>query len=378
MAPENNAGISEKDSHVVVGMSGGVDSAVAALLLKRQGYRVSGLFMKNWEEDDDDFCAAAADLHDAQSVCDLLGIALHTVNFSAEYWERVFQVFLDEHRLGRTPNPDVVCNKEIKFKEFLGRAHVLGADLIATGHYAGVERQGEQRRLLRGVDPAKDQSYFLHTLDQRALAQTLFPLRRMTKSQVREIARRHRLPVHDKKDSTGICFVGERRFKQFLMRYLGPRPGDIVDLGGHRLGSHDGLMYYTIGQRHGLGVGGPGEPWYVVDKDLDANVLYVAQGHDHPALMSTALTAHRLHWVRGAAPTSPYRCCAKTRYRQPDVPCVIENIAGDVASVRFDAAQWAVTPGQAVVFYAGERCLGGGTIVAGDARSRYASGSCAA
>ncbi len=352
---------------------------MAALLLAEKGYQVSGLFMKNWEEDDqDDYCAAAADLADAQSVCDVLGIPLHTVNFSSEYWDRVFAGFLHEYELGRTPNPDVVCNREIKFNEFIGRARLLGADLIATGHYAGVRRQEKQYQLLRGADRAKDQSYFLHTLDQSVLAQTLFPLHGLIKSNARAIARQHGLRVHDKKDSTGICFVGERRFKQFLMRYLGPRPGDIVDLSGSRLGRHDGLMYYTIGQRHGLGLGGPGEPWYVVDKNVETNLLYVVQGHDHPALMSTTLTAHKLHWVSGAAPSTPYRCCAKTRNHQPDAPCVIETVADDVARVRFDSAQRAVTPGQSVVFYSGERCLGGGVIVSGDAPPRIASDSCAA
>lgn len=369
----------DKGAHVVVGMSGGVDSSVAALLLNEKGYRVSGLFMKNWEEDDaDGYCAAANDLADATSVCERLGIPLHTVNFSHEYWDRVFTRFLDEYRAGRTPNPDILCNKEIKFKEFLEHAHLLGADFIATGHYAGIEHRPNERYLLRGADPAKDQSYFLYTLDQRILSRSLFPLSGLRKPQVRSLARDHNLRVFDKKDSTGICFIGERRFKDFLIRYLRPMPGDIVDLHGNCVGRHDGLMYYTLGQRHGLGLGGPGEPWYVVDKDPENNCLSVVQGHDHPALMSTALTARQLHWVRGCAPSTPYRCCAKTRYRDFDRACVIEHIEQDTATVRFDEPQRAVTPGQSVVFYEGARCLGGGTIVTGNARCRRSPASYAA
>lgn len=360
-------------SHVVVGMSGGVDSSVAALLLAEKGYQVSGVFMKNWEEDDTvDYCAAANDLSDAHLVCERLGIPLHTANFSHEYWDRVFTRFLDEYRAGRTPNPDILCNKEIKFKEFLERAHTLGADFIATGHYAGIGYGSNESYLLRGADPAKDQSYFLYTLDQRILSQSIFPLSGLHKSQVRSLARERALPVFDKKDSTGICFIGERRFKDFLLQYLPPQPGDIVDLHGNCLGRHDGLMYYTLGQRHGLRLGGPGEPWYVVDKDMQSNCLYVVQGHDHPALMSTTLRARQLHWVQGFAPPAPYRCCAKTRYRDRDHACVIEHIDHDTATVCFDEPQRAVTPGQSVVFYQGERCLGGGTIVTGNARSRSA------
>ncbi len=361
-----------KAPHVVVGMSGGVDSSVAALLLLENGYRVSGLFMKNWEEDDSDgYCAAADDLRDAQLVCERLRIPLHTVNFSHEYWDRVFTRFLDEYRAGRTPNPDVLCNKEIKFKEFLQRALSLGADLIATGHYAGVESDENGSYLLRGADAAKDQSYFLYTLDQNILSRTLFPLSALCKSQVRSLAKRHDLPVFDKKDSTGICFIGERRFTEFLKRYLRPHPGDIVDLQGNRLGRHDGLMYYTLGQRHGLGLGGPGEPWYVADKDMRTNLLYVVQGHDHPALMSTTLTARQLHWVHGDPPPGPCRCYAKTRYRDVDHACVIEQVEQDTAVVRFDDPQRAVTPGQSVVFYQGQRCLGGGTIHTANAPSRH-------
>ncbi len=369
----------DKGSHVVVAMSGGVDSSVAALLLIEKGHQVSGLFMKNWEEDDtDDYCAAANDLSDAQSVCERLGIPLHTVNFSHEYWNRVFTRFLAEYRAGRTPNPDILCNKEIKFKEFLERAHALGADYIATGHYAGIEHGMNERYLLRGTDPAKDQSYFLYTLDQRTLSRSLFPLSGLRKSQVRSLARDQNLRIFDKKDSTGICFIGERRFKDFLIRYLRPKPGDIVDLHENCVGRHDGLMYYTLGQRHGLGLGGPGEPWYVVDKDMETNCLYVVQGHDHPALMSTMLKARQLHWVPGCAPSTPYRCCAKTRYRDLDHACVIEHLEQGTATVRFDEPQRAVTPGQSVVFYQGARCVGGGTIVTGNARSRHAPTSYAA
>ena len=352
-------------------MSGGVDSSVAALQLIEQGYRVSGLFMKNWEEDDtDEYCNAADDLADAKAICEYLEIPLHTVNFAHEYWNRVFTHFLNEYRAGRTPNPDVLCNKEIKFKEFTDRARMLGADFIATGHYAGLESRENEWILLRGVDCSKDQSYFLYTLDQAALSRTLFPLSRLTKSEVRSIARDRGWHVSDKKDSTGICFIGERRFKAFLSRYLLPKPGDIIDLAGNKVGRHDGLMYYTVGQRHGLGIGGPGDPWYVVDKDMSTDLLYVAQGHDHPALMSTTLTADQLHWVRGIVPTTPFRCTAKTRYQQTDQSCVIETITNLVATVRFDAPQRAVTPGQSVVFYQGDECLGGGVIVAGDARPK--------
>ncbi len=360
---------------MIVGMSGGVDSSVAALLLAEEGYRVSGLFMKNWEEDDtEDYCAAANDLSDAQSVCERLGIRLHTVNFSHEYWERVFTRFLAEYRAGRTPNPDILCNKEIKFKEFLKRAHVLGADYIATGHYAGIEHGSDERYLTRGADPGKDQSYFLYTLDQRTLSQSLFPLSGLRKAQVRTLARAKNLRIFDKKDSTGICFIGERRFKDFLLQYLRPKPGDIVDLHGDHLGRHDGLMYYTLGQRRGLGLGGPGDPWYVVDKDMETNTLSVAQGHDHPALMSTALEARQLHWISGYAPSTPYRCHAKTRYRDFDHACVIRHIDQGVARLQFDEPQRAVTPGQSVVFYQGARCLGGGTIVAGNARPGHTPG----
>ncbi len=348
---------------VIVGMSGGVDSSVAAALLLEQGYDVLGLFMKNWEDDDtDEHCTAQADLADANQVCELLGIPLRTVNFSHEYWERVFTRFLAECRAGRTPNPDVVCNREIKFKEFLEWALHLGADFIATGHYARRREIGDGRQLLKGADPEKDQSYFLYGLDQHALARSLFPLGNLAKTDVRATAQSLGLATHDKKDSTGICFIGERKFKTFLSRYLPPRPGEIHDLDGKRIGQHDGLMYYTIGQRHGLGIGGPGAPWYVAEKDTASNLLYVVQGHDHPALFVHAALVHDLHWV-GSSASDSSRCQAKTRYRQPDQSCHID-MTGSRARVVFDQPQRAVTPGQSMVFYDGEICLGGGIIEA--------------
>ncbi len=347
----------------MVGLSGGVDSSVAALRLLEAGHDVHGLFMKNWEEDDDrEYCAALADLEDARAVADRLGIPLHTINFSYEYWERVFTRFLKEYEAGLTPNPDVLCNREIKFKEFLEHAATLDADAIATGHYAGIRRGADGCTLLRGRDRGKDQSYFLYTLGQRQLDRALFPLAAMEKTEVREVARRAGLATSGKKDSTGICFIGERRFREFLARYLAPNPGQIRDTDGRVLGGHDGLMYYTLGQRQGLGIGGAGAPWYVVRKDLDDNVLYVAQGHEHPALFSRWLTAGELSWVAGVPPSAPIRCTARTRYRQPDQDCLIESLDRDHCRVRFDTPQRAVTPGQSVVFYDGETCLGGGVI----------------
>lgn len=348
---------------IMVGLSGGVDSSVAALRLLEAGHEVHGLFMKNWEEDDEQgYCAALADLEDAQAVADRLGIPLHTINFSFEYWERVFTRFLTEYDAGLTPNPDILCNREIKFKEFLEHAASLDADAIATGHYAGIRKETDGCALLRGRDPGKDQSYFLYTLGQHQLERSLFPLSDLEKTQVREEARRAGLMTSEKKDSTGICFIGERRFREFLSNYLKPNPGEIRDTGGRVLGSHDGLMYYTLGQRQGLGIGGAGDPWYVARKDPAANVLYVAQGHDHPALFSRWLTAKELSWVAGTAPATPLRCTAKTRYRQPDQACVIESLDHDACRVRFQTPQRAVTPGQSVVFYDGEKCFGGGVI----------------
>ncbi|QXP87565.1 tRNA 2-thiouridine(34) synthase MnmA [Methylococcus capsulatus] len=355
--------------HVVVGMSGGVDSSVTALLLLRQGYRVSGLFMKNWEEDDGtEYCTAAQDFADAKQVCERLGVELHTVNFAAEYWDEVFEVFLSEYRAGRTPNPDILCNKQIKFRAFLDYAEDLGADLIAMGHYARVAEEEGRLQLLKGCDAGKDQSYFLYTLQQEQLARTLFPLGGLRKTEVRALAAGAGFANDAKKDSTGICFIGERRFKDFLARYLPARPGDIRTPEGVLLGRHDGLMYYTLGQRSGLGIGGTRaggqEPWYVLDKDLARNVLVVGQGHDHPLLYRDGLLASRLHWVDGAgpAPGEILRCAAKTRYRQSDQDCRIRLIGEDRLEVVFAQPQRAVTPGQSVVFYQDDCCLGGGVI----------------
>jgi len=352
--------------HVIVGMSGGVDSSVAALLLLEQGYRVEGLFMKNWDEDDGtEYCTAKADLADAQAVCDRIGIQLHTANFAAEYWDRVFEHFLAEYQAGRTPNPDILCNKEIKFKAFLDYAIVLGADFIATGHYARNRIVNGTGQLLKGLDANKDQSYFLHAVGGAQIAKTLFPVGELPKPQVRDIARKHDLITHDKKDSTGICFIGERRFKDFLQRYLPAQPGVIEDVDGNRVGEHHGLMYHTIGQRQGLGIGGvhgAGDaPWYVVEKDLARNVLIVAQGSQHPRLFKNALLLSEVHWISGEAPALPARIAAKTRYRQSDQACVVER-DGDGYRVRFNTPQRAITPGQSCVFYDGEVCLGGGVI----------------
>jgi tRNA-specific 2-thiouridylase len=350
-------------AHVVIGLSGGVDSAVAALLLKQAGHSVTGLFMKNWEEDDTSTrCAAEEDLKAARAVCEALAIPLQTVNFSAEYWERVFEYFLEEHRSGRTPNPDVLCNKEIKFKAFLEHALALGADYIATGHYARVQDSDGRFQLLKGIDPNKDQTYFLYTLGQSELSRTLFPVGHLVKGEVRTIAREAGLPNHDRRDSTGICFIGERDFRDFLKRYLPAQPGEMRTLNGDYKGGHEGVMYYTIGQRQGLGIGGPGDAWYVVDKDIQRNILYVEQGEQHPALFSPSLAASQLHWIAGLPPTLPFRCTAKVRYRQNEQSCVIGEIEDDSVRVVFDTPQRAVTPGQSVVFYDGEACLGGGVI----------------
>jgi len=353
---------------VMVGLSGGVDSAVAALLLLEQGFQVQGLFMKNWEEDDrEDYCSAAADFADAQAVADTLGIALRGVNFSAEYWERVFDHFLTEYRAGRTPNPDVLCNREIKFKAFLDYARELGAERIATGHYARSTREADGWHLRCAEDPDKDQTYFLYTLGQRPLQRSLFPLGGLRKAQVRRLAREAGLPNHAKKDSTGICFIGERRFRDFLSRYLPATPGPIETPDGRTVGTHHGLMYYTLGQRKGMGIGGRSDageaPWFVAAKDLERNVLIVAQGHDHPLLLHPGLEASQLHWVSGAPPGPvPYRCGARIRHRQPLQPCSIVDLDGERCRVRFGQPQWALAPGQSVVFYRDEDCLGGGVI----------------
>lgn len=353
---------------VIVGMSGGVDSSVSAYLLQQQGYQVSGLFMKNWEEDDDEeYCSAATDLADAQSVCDKLGIELHTVNFAAEYWDNVFEHFLSEYRAGRTPNPDILCNKEIKFKAFLEfAAEDLGADYIATGHYVRRKDINGKSQLLRGLDNNKDQSYFLYTLSHQQIAQSLFPVGELEKPEVRRIAEEIGLATAKKKDSTGICFIGERKFRDFLGRYLPAKPGPIMTVDGETVGEHQGLMYHTLGQRKGLGIGGTKEgseePWYVIDKDVQNNILIIAQGHEHPRLMSTGLIAQQLHWVDRETLTEKIHCVVKTRYRQQDIPCTVTPINEDKIEVRFANPVAAVTPGQSAVFYQGEVCVGGGVI----------------
>ena len=359
---------SNANKKVIVGMSGGVDSSVSAYLLQQQGYQVEGLFMKNWEEDDnDEYCAAAEDLKDAQAVADKLGIELHTINFAAEYWDNVFEYFLEEYKAGRTPNPDIMCNKEIKFKAFLEfAAEDLGADYIATGHYVRRREVDGKWQMLRGLDNNKDQSYFLYTLGEEHVAKTLFPVGDIEKPLVRKIAEEQGLITHDKKDSTGICFIGERKFKDFLARYLPAQPGVIETAEGEEIGQHEGLMYHTLGQRKGLHIGGLAEygdePWYVVDKDVARNVLIVGQGADHPRLYSNGLIAKQLHWIDRKTLTQPMRAVVKTRYRQADIPCTITPIGDDTIEVRFDEPQKAVTPGQSAVFYSEEVCLGGGII----------------
>jgi len=352
---------------VTVGMSGGVDSAVAALLLQRQGYRVRGLFMKNWEEDDSqDHCAAREDLQSARAASDRLGIPLDSVNFSAEYWDRVFETFLAGYRAGRTPNPDVLCNTQIKFRVFLDHALAHGAQLIATGHYARLNRTHQGMRLLKGLDGDKDQSYFLHALSAPQLDRVLFPLGNLEKRQVRALAREAGLPNHNRKDSTGICFVGERRFREFLGKYLRGQPGEIVSTEGETLGRHAGLMFHTIGQRKGLGIGGRrgavGGPWYVVEKDTRNNRLIVAQGSDHPALYRNRLIAQDWHWIVGNPPALPLRCRTRIRHRQPVAPCTLNHASGGSIEVCFDSPQRSVAPGQFVVAYQRDICLGGGVI----------------
>ena len=348
---------------VVVGMSGGVDSAVAALLAKRAGHEVVGLFMKNWEDDDDDeYCSTREDLVDAAAAADTIGIELEAVNFSAEYKERVFAEFLREYAAGRTPNPDVLCNAEIKFRAFLDHAMRLGAEKIATGHYARVVSEGNAFNLMRGKDNTKDQSYFLHRLTQEQLSRVMFPVGGLKKTEVRRIALEAGLPNHAKKDSTGICFIGERPFREFLNRYLPKAPGPIVDDKGKRVGEHMGLAFYTIGQRKGIGLGGAGEAWYVADKRIASNELVVVQGHDHPLLMKKTLSAADTAWVSGKAPAAASAHTAKTRYRQADAPCRLSKVLESEIRVDFSSPQWAVTPGQSVVLYDGEICLGGGVI----------------
>ncbi|WP_339897087.1 tRNA 2-thiouridine(34) synthase MnmA [uncultured Gilvimarinus sp.] len=352
---------------VIVGMSGGVDSSVSALLLQQQGYRVEGLFMKNWEEDDGtEYCTAKEDLADAQKVCDTLGIKLHTANFAAEYWDNVFEHFLAEYKAGRTPNPDILCNREIKFKVFIEYAEMLGGELIATGHYVRRAERDGHTYLLRGLDNNKDQSYFLHAVGEAEFARTLFPVGELEKPEVRRIAEQHNLITHSKKDSTGICFIGERRFKDFLQQYLPAQPGDIVTADGSVIGQHAGLMYHTIGQRQGLGIGGvkgaPDEPWFVIAKNLEHNQLLVAQGTDHPLLYTNFLGAGQAHWINGNPTTDTLRVTAKTRYRQADQACEVTLLPNNRLAVIFDEPQRAVTPGQSVVFYQGDICLGGAVI----------------
>lgn len=354
-------------SSVVVGMSGGVDSAVAALLLKEQGYDVQCVFMKNWEDDDDEFyCSSEEDYNDALQVCDILDISLHSVNFSKEYRENVFSYFLTEYKLGRTPNPDILCNKEIKFKFFLDYAVKLGAEKIATGHYAVLKKDDSKFHLFKGIDNNKDQSYFLYLLGQKELSKTIFPLGDITKDEVRQIAEQNNFANHDKKDSTGICFIGERDFKAFLQQYLPAQPGDIINTDGKIIGKHDGLMYYTLGQRKGIGVGGghgkTEEPWYVVKKDLENNHLIIGQGHNHPGLYSKQITAGQLHWIAEEPNNFPFECSAKIRYRQKNQKCTITNIENEIAIIKFTVNQFAPAPGQSIVFYKNDECLGGGII----------------
>ena len=348
---------------VVVGLSGGVDSAIAAARLKAQDCEVTGLFMKNWEEDDDaEYCAAREDLAMAERVAEVLDIPLKTVNFSHEYWERVFAIFLREYEAGRTPNPDVLCNREIKFKEFLSYAQHLGSNYIATGHYARVEKEHGLCRLLKAVDHSKDQSYFLHTLNQKALSPTLFPLGGALKKDIRAEADALGLPNASRKDSTGICFIGERRFSDFLSRYLPAKPGEMRTPEGKPVGEHQGLWFYTLGQRHGLDIGGSGEAWYVCAKDIETNVLTVVQGHDHPDLMRQSAVVEEMHWVGNLPETLPLQCCAKTRYRQEDQNCLVRGRDGNTLQVEFNEPQRAPTPGQSLVLYQGDEVLGGGII----------------
>ncbi len=356
---------------IIVGLSGGVDSSVTALLLKQQGYGVAGMFMKNWVDfAEESECTITEDRDDANAVAKILDIPFYETNFATQYWEHVFKDFLAEYRAGRTPNPDILCNRKIKFKAFLDHALKSGGDTIATGHYARVVERNEHFYLLKGIDSNKDQSYFLYTLGQRQLAHTLFPLGDMLKTEVRQLAQQAGLVTHDKKDSTGICFIGERHFREFLNRYIPAQPGEMHTAEGEVIGEHDGLMYYTLGQRQGLGIGGhknsSGEPWFVGGKDMDNNILYVVQG-DHSWLYSQSLTASQLSWVIGQPPPLPCRAMAKTRYRQPDQPCVITQHDDGLIRVQFEAKQRAVTPGQSVVFYIDDTCLGGGIIVNTDA-----------
>ncbi len=359
-------------ARIIVGVSGGVDSSVVALLLKQQGEDIAGMFMQNWDEDGSGDCRAEDDRRDALGVCGRLGIPFHSRNFAREYWSGVFEHFLAEYRAGRTPNPDVLCNREIKFKTFLDEARALGAEKIATGHYARIELRDGSWRLLRGADAGKDQSYFLHQLGQEQLAATLFPIGHLPKGEVRRLAQQAGLPTAQKKDSTGICFIGERDFREFLSQYIPARPGEIRTVDGSPVGEHSGVFYYTLGQREGLHIGGvkgrPGAPWFVVGKDVAGNVLIVDQGSDSPWLLSQRLTSEPAHWVAGAPPATRFECTAKTRYRQRDEHCSVSVNDDGSVDVQFAVSQRAVTPGQSVVFYRDEECLGGAVILQTDAR----------
>ena len=358
-------------ARTIVGMSGGVDSSVAALLLQRAGEPVAGLFMDNWADDGSGECRAEEDRRDAVAVCGLLGIPLHVRDFSREYWDGVFEHFIAEYAAGRTPNPDVLCNREVKFRHFLDAARALGAERIATGHYARVEQAGNRYRLLRALDRDKDQSYFLHLLGQEPLAATTFPLGGLAKGEVRAIAAEAGLPTAAKKDSTGICFIGERDFREFLSRYIPARPGEIRDPAGRVLGEHSGVFHFTLGQRGGLQLGGvrgrAQAPWYVVGKDVARNLLYVDQGHDSQWLQSSIAWSEPAHWISGAAPATRFECTAQVRYRQQAQPCEVETMDDGTLRVRFASQQRAVTPGQSLVLYDGDCCLGGAVIAGTDA-----------
>jgi len=348
---------------VVIGMSGGVDSSVAALLLKEQGYNVIGMFMKNWDETDaQGVCPAAQDFEDVARICDKISIPYYSVNFVKEYWDNVFTHFLEELKQGHTPNPDILCNREIKFKVLLDKALQMGAQFLATGHYCQNKLLDNNATLLKGKDPGKDQSYFLYAISQNALQQALFPIGAMHKKEVREIARKHGLHTAEKKDSTGICFIGKRDFKQFLVNYLPFQKGRFENVKGEIIGQHDGVAYYTIGQRKGLGIGGAGDAWYVVGKDTNRNVVIIDQGANHPALYASTLSATELHWLASEKPQTPFYCKAKIRYRQADQECCIEKIEGDRIEVSFSTPQRAITPRQSIVFYDQETCLGGALI----------------
>lgn len=348
---------------VVVGMSGGVDSSVTALLLKNQGYRVIGLFMKNWEEQDENgVCSSAYDYDDVRSVCEQLDIPYYAVNFTKEYQQLVFSSFIEDFKKGLTPNPDILCNREIKFKVFMDKALELGADYLATGHYCQIQNIKEKPCLIKGGDSQKDQTYFLYTLNHATLQKVLFPIGSLEKNEVRKLARLHNLATSEKKDSTGICFIGKRDFRPFLSQYIGIQPGNFETLEGKIVGKHQGAAYYTLGQRKGLAIGGPGEAWFVVGKEMERNVVIVEQGANHPALFCETLVASELSWVAGNPPSLPFTCHSKVRYRQSDQPCTIQKIEGGKAWVTFPEPQRAVTPGQSIVFYDGNICLGGGVI----------------